>query len=186
MASYKKIKYVFDPIGDVKVLNKDAVLKDIADLVKDEILSHVSQGKSPVLGEGTFARLSTEYKDREKFGNPIANLDLSGEMLNKLKVIPKNGKIEVSVDGSSKRLLGRVEGHNQHDNSLAHPLPKRRFIPKENQKWRQAISSEIKNIVSEEAERYEAAEARENSLSLQDIVDNTLTGIRFVYGNRNG
>jgi hypothetical protein len=146
--AYKKIKYVFDPIGDVKVVNKKQVLKDIADYVYDEILAKVADGRSPVKGEGKFKKLSKPYADEEKGGVRLANLDLTGSMLDKLKVVPKNGKIEVFVNGDA----GKVEGHNQHDSGLDHPLPRRRFIPTKDQTWSRDILSEIKLIVEENIE----------------------------------
>jgi len=150
--AYKKVKYVFDPIGDLKIVNKQAVLEEISDLIKDEILAHVSDGKSPVEGEGTFKKLNKDYAKKEKFGDTNPNLDLTGDMLDNLVVKPNKGKIEVFVEGGTSLMRGKVEGHNQHDSGLDHPLPRRRFIPDEKQKFRPAIMRTIKDILQENIE----------------------------------
>jgi hypothetical protein len=150
--SYKKVKFVFDPIGNIKVVNRSEVLQEIADLLKDEILDHVGSGKSPVKGEGTFKRLNKNYADEEKFGDRNPNLDLTGDMLNNLQVRVKNSKIEVFVDGNSNFMRGKVEGHNQHDPGLDSKIPRRRFIPTENQDWVPNINRTIKDIINDNLE----------------------------------
>lgn len=179
--AYAKVKYIFDPIGDVKVVNKAAVLSEIADLVRDEILAHVSDGKSPVAGEGKFKKLNKQYADEEKQGDRVANLDLTGDMLDGLRVVVRKGKIEVYVDGDQ----GKVEGHNQHDDSLAPKLPKRRFIPDDSQTFGKSILSDIKSIVSEnEVEESDAGidfftrPARE-AQRIAEITRKTLADLNF-------
>jgi len=150
--AYKKVKYVFDPIGDLKIVNKQAVLEEISDLIKDEILAHVGDGDSPVKGEGKFKKLDPKYAKKEKFGDPNPNLDLTGAMLDNLVVRPIKGKIEVFVEGSSNLMRGKVEGHNQHDSSLTPRIEKRRFIPAESQTFKPAIMRTIKDILQENIE----------------------------------
>ena len=146
--SYKKVKFTFDPIGSIKVVNKPSVLQEIADLLKDEILDHVGNGKSPVQGE-SFDRLSSKYANREKDGRALPNLELTGDMLDNLEVRVKGSKIEVFVDGNSNPMRGKVEGHNQHDPGLTPKIPKRRFIPAEDQEWKPSINRTIKDIINE-------------------------------------
>lgn len=150
--TYKKISYVFDPLKGRKVVNKAEVLEEIAELIKDRMLEDISEQKSPVTGRKWPSIKSKEHAAAK--GSSSADLDFTGEMLDKLKVEVKGNKIKVHVDSLKKAVKGRVEGHNQHDPSLKHPLPKRQFIPKGSQNFRRDILDEVNEIVEEnEAEQ---------------------------------
>jgi len=177
--AYKKVKYVFDPIGDLKIVNKQAVLEEISDLIKDEILAHVSDGKSPVEGEGTFKKLNKDYAKKEKFGDTNPNLDLTGDMLDSLTVRPNKGKIEVFVEGGSKLMRGKVEGHNQHDSSLTPKIRKRRFIPDENQTFKRGIMRTIKDILEIGGVTRRAETARTESARVSRSVQEALKDFGF-------
>jgi hypothetical protein len=169
--AYKKVKYVFDPIGDLKIVNKQAVLEEISELLKEEILDHVGSGKSPVSKEN-FPKLKKTYADDQKFGDDTPNLELSGDMLDSLTVRPNKGKIEVFVEGGSKLMRGKVEGHNQHDSSLTPKIRKRRFIPTEDQTFKRGIMRAIKDILEEntEAETLEQSESAMFSKSVEEAL----------------
>jgi hypothetical protein len=167
---YSKIEYEFDPIGDVEVDDKQSTLKEIASVLRDEILSRIADGVSPVSGH-RWRSLNRVYAETEKSGDDTANLDLTGDMLNRFTVKVRGNKLVVMVDGNDELTKGKVEGHNQHDDGLAHPLPKRRFIPDDSQTFAKPIMREIADIVKEHAvERTADAEERVLAKSVADIL----------------
>jgi hypothetical protein len=103
-------------------LLQESALEDAGQFVIESILDYVGQGKSPVAGQGAFRKLSAEYAEREKGGDTLANLDLSGSMLDALEYRVIGDKIVIGIfDGD---LAKRSYNHNVGDT-----LPKRQFIP---------------------------------------------------------
>lgn len=126
------------------IKNKAKVKKEVGDLVIDEILRSLSEGKSPVSKE-SFKKLSKEYAKEFKGGNRTPNLELEGDMLDALKV--KNTKDGIEVGIFSKKQTPKADGHNNFSGDSK--LPRRRFIPGEDQKFKRDIESKIKAVVNE-------------------------------------
>jgi len=127
--------------------NRIDALNDIVDLVKVEVLSHVSGGNSPVAGRPKFKRLTKEYAKREKGGDRNPNLELTGEMLGALNVKRKGNRIEVSISGKQG---DKAEGHNQIKEGSK--LPVRRFIPAAREIFKQQIVNDMKRIIDDFSE----------------------------------
>ena len=114
----------------------------------DEILREVSQGKSPVSGEGSFKKLNPDYAEENKGGDRTPSLDLEGDMLNALDFKNTTDGVEIGIFNRSE--VPKADGHNNFSGQSQ--LPRRRFIPGEKQKFKQFIDRGIKRIVRD-AER---------------------------------
>jgi hypothetical protein len=139
----KKIKL------DLKGIKQKAkVKKEVGDLVIDEILRSLSEGKSPVKGE-RFKKLDAQYAKEFKGGDRTPNLELTGDMLDALKV--KNTKDGIEVGIFSKKQTPKADGHNNFSGESK--LPQRRFIPSEDQEFKRDIQNRIKAVVNEFKEK---------------------------------
>lgn len=151
----KKVAFAFNPFKDSGVnVPKDRqadALEDVKNYVKEQVLSHVGEGKSPVQGGRWKRSLSKSYA-KEKKGESsagFANLELSGEMLNDLDVVEVNSqKLSLQIEGAE---APKAEGNNIGSYGRD-PNPKnaREFIPKPSQKLNRSIQAGIKTIL----ERY--------------------------------
>lgn len=119
---------------------RESVKKDVGDFVVNEILRFVETGISPVKGEGKFKALNKKYADKEKNGNRKANLELDGDMLDALTFEITGNGIEVGV--FNEKETPKAFNHNTGDT-----LPKRQFIPNEDQGFKRRISSGINDII---------------------------------------
>lgn len=145
-------KYEFDPVGWAGIkrlprgVDRDAMLEEIADFVKESILKDVGGQRSPVTGR-QFKLLNKDYAKvkREDFGAPgIPNLELTGDMLDSLEVqVVRGNKLRVWVDDASQQ--DKVAGH--HHFLPGSNLPKRPFIPEEDGKYRPEIRAGVAKIV---------------------------------------
>jgi hypothetical protein len=119
----------------------------IADLIREEILSHVADQNSPVAGHGKFPKLNKEYKEKKKGeGLPgLPNLEFSGDMLDALEVYPvRGGVIRVEISGEE---APKADGHNNHSGDST--LPLRRFIPDDGETFKKKILSGVRDILLE-------------------------------------
>lgn len=151
-----KLTYEFDPFEEFKDLvvpkeRRSEVMEEVAAYLKEQTLSYVGEGRSPVAGEGTFPKLSEDYKKKKSglSSSPIANLELSGDMLDALDFTAKRDKVVVSITGVQG---DKADGHcNFSGNS---ELPQRRFIPnsQEDQTYRREIMAGVREILERAAE----------------------------------
>ena len=160
--------------GLQNVTAKEAALKEIADYVKEEILSRVGSGYSPVDGYGNFPAYSKEYKKfkQEYSSASTVNLELTGAMLDALKyeINVRDGVIELGIWGDE---ADKADGHNNFSGKS--DLPLRRFIPKDNQKFVAEIENGIDNIISD----YEDA-----SGAISSEINNFISG--FINSSNEG
>lgn len=122
----------------------------VADLIREEILSYVAEGNSPVSGYGKFPALSKDYREFKKdAGNPgEPNLEFNGDMLDALEVYPiKDGVIRVEIAGDQS---DKADGHNNHSGDST--LPLRRFIPTKDETFKRDILSSVRAILEEYAD----------------------------------
>ena len=124
--------------------NKTEAKEEIAEFVIDSILDSVGEGKSPVKGGRWKKSLSSEYlKVKKGFSSSgIANMELTGDMLDSLISKSKANSIEVGI--FSKKEAPKAFNHNTGDT-----LPKRQFIPTERQKFDKDIEDGIKDILKD-------------------------------------
>ncbi len=113
----------------------------------EQILSSVATQQSPVEGEA-WPTLSSEYRKYKKSqgATPVANMELTGDMLNSLTYRPTAKGVEVGVFGSE---APKADGHNKFS-GLENNTPQRRFLPGEGQEFRGGIQSEVDAIIAEE------------------------------------
>lgn len=149
----KKVAFEFDPFEVLGIKPpKDRELRDealdrVAELVQTSVLEYVGDAKSPVKGGPWKRSLSPAYKkikDKES-GVTVANLELTGDMLDALEVVRKRGtKLSLQIEGDE---APKADGHNNHSGDSQ--LPERRFIPKDGETLRDTIWRDVKRILQE-------------------------------------
>ena len=97
-----------------------------------QIKEYTSNAQSPVKSQRSFKGLSEKYSDfKRKQGQPaIPNLRLNFKMLNSLEVTPSKKGFTVSIKDRKEKL--KAYNHNTIKDKI-NKLPKRQFIPDENQ-----------------------------------------------------
>lgn len=144
----KKVKFDFNPFtrfaSDIKIKNKDkpSALREIQDIVLNGVFTRVLSGSSPVSGE-SFPKLTRKYADSKKGGDRTPDLNLTGEMLSSLRVQKKRGntlRLTVLTDQQPK-----ADGHNNFSGKSK--LPRRRFIPEEDQTFKREIIDGIRSAI---------------------------------------
>lgn len=147
----QKVSYEFDPFEVMGMEPPKGKVREIktalAEFIKEEVLSHVGDGKSPVSGGKWKRSLSSAYRKKKlrETGVGFANLELEGDMLDAMEVIVnQSGNIEQRVKG---READKADGHNNHTGRSS--LPPREFIPKEGQTFKRDIISGMKAITRE-------------------------------------
>lgn len=144
-----KVRYEFNPfdlIGKkVKGKNRKQALSEIASFVHESILRDVGSQVSPVYGK-KFQKLNKDYRDfkRSEGGSGVPDLELSGEMLDSLKVYVEGNRVITEITGEQ---APKADGHNNHSGKSK--LPLRRFIPKkeDGETFQPAINEGIKEIL---------------------------------------
>ena len=145
--SLKKISKLIDlDLSDIPKEKRKTVKKEIGDFVVEEILIAVSKGQSPVIGEKrNFKKLKPDYAKAEKGGDRNPDLELLGDMLDSLTFKNTTKGIEVGIFKATE--VPKADGHNNFSGKST--LPKRRFIPKDSQKFRKSIQNGVKGIINE-------------------------------------
>lgn len=109
----------------------------------DGIRSELKSGRSPVIGE-SFDKLSKVYAKKKKGGNRTPNLKLEGDLWRELDSQPTKKGIEVGIfEGPESE---KADGHNKFT-GRTNNLPKRRFIPKSNQRFDSDIMGGVASVV---------------------------------------
>lgn len=149
----KKVAFEFDPFKETGIKpplsarDRKAALSEVADFVKTEVLDYVAQSKSPVQGGGFKRTLSKEYRKRKtsEGGSGVADLELSGDMLDALDVAVKGGKrLSLQITGSQ---APKADGHCNHSGDSQ--LPERIFIPRPGEQLKPDIMRGVKRILQE-------------------------------------
>ena len=142
----RTVEFEFFPFEDTdppKGKKREAI-DQIGDYIQESILSYVGEENSPVQGHGKFSRLNRDYKAIKvaEGGSPIANLELTGEMLSSMKIIKGPDSITVRISGKQG---DKADGHNNHSGEST--LPLRRFIPAEGETFKRPILEGVKRII---------------------------------------
>lgn len=149
----RKVAYEFDPFKALGLKPpKDAedrrrALEEAAEIVKTRVLEYVQEARSPVSGGKWKRSLSKEYRDRklEDGGSGVADMELSGSMLNALEVVLKRGnKLSLEITGAE---APKADGHNNH--SGRSELPERVFIPRKNETFKRDIWADVRDTLRE-------------------------------------
>lgn len=146
-----EIYFEFDPFKLAKKRpargNVRAARDEIKEFVLDSVLDKVGSATSPVKGRGKFKALSSAYKDvkGELSSSTIANLELTGDMLDSLEVVEtRGGKLRLRIKGSEAM---KADGHCNHSGKSK--LPTRRFIPGDGETFKRDIIDGIREIVED-------------------------------------
>lgn len=120
----------------------------MGELLVEQVLSHTSEGKSPVSGE-SFPALSKDYKEKKiaQGGQGIPDLELTGSMKDEFTFKPTATGLEIGFWGDD---AGKADGHlkfSGKDNGV----PQRRFLPAEGQNFKKNIQKEIERIIADKS-----------------------------------
>lgn len=143
-----KIASEIDIFDGIKLprAQKKRVAEDVSDLLKTSILQEVGNTRSPLAGL-SWPSLSKDYKKfKTKKNLPgKANLEFSGEMLDDFDTeVKDSGKIELNVTGDKS--AAKADGHNNFSGQSN--LPLRRFLPKEEDRFKKGIETQVNEIVA--------------------------------------
>jgi hypothetical protein len=126
--------------------DKIKVAEEARDILQDVILKSVGNAKSPIKGE-SWPGLSKEYKafKESKNRNGIANMELSGDMLDSLDgKVSATGKLTMGYFGSEAK---KADGHNNFSGDS--DLPQRRSLPGVDQVFKGGVEKQINELVRE-------------------------------------
>lgn len=146
---------------DLKRNVKARLKEEVGNFVKESVLDHVGDGKSPVANGAWKRSLSPEYRKikAKTSGVTFANLELEGDMLDTLDFKKTSTGVEVGIYGDSLQDK-KAFNHNTGDT-----LPQRQFIPIGNGNFKKPIESEIRKIVREAHANKENLKKQKKSLA---------------------
>jgi len=146
MISKEETSFVFEipNIDQVPSSLRSDLVNEVGDYLVQSILDYVGEAKSPVAGGKYKSTLSEDYAKYKKNGDELANLDLNGDMLNALtfKTNASTGKVTVGIFDNDQAI--KSYNHNKGDT-----LPKRQFIPDEDQLLKAEIIRGVKRIIQD-------------------------------------
>lgn len=122
---------------------KEAAKREAGEFIIESILDAVGSQKSPVSGEEWPALKSGNYRKqkRKEVGNTRANMELTGAMLDSLEFRETTDGVQV---GFFDEQAAKADGHNKLS-GRNNRTPKRRFLPRQGQKFK--FRDDIKDIV---------------------------------------
>ena len=146
---------------------KDKIKQEVGDFLIEQTLSYISDSRSPIAGGKFKKSLSTQYaKNKSKSGRPAkANLEFYGDLLEELDYRPTSDGIEIGYINSSEAL--KADGHNNLSGKSK--LPERRFLPSDNQTYKDSIQREVNKIINDEIIK-ESGLTRSNLVGIFDDV----------------
>lgn len=129
---------------DIPEETKEEVRNEVGNFLREQILLSVADSATPISGGAFKSSLSKKYRAAKEADNlpGIANLELTGEMLDSLDFRSTNAGIELGVFG---RAALRADGHNNFTGESR--LPLRQFLPKVGQNFKRSIASEVDKII---------------------------------------
>lgn len=140
-------------LSDVPPADRADVLDEVADALVEGALDMIGEGRSPVYGT-KWKGLSKIYKRRklEEGGKPIANLELSGDLLDaleaKVRRVGPIGVVEYGIFDQDQ--VDKADGHNNLSGNSS--LPLRRFVPGPGEGFADRIQSRVDQIVADAEE----------------------------------
>ena len=125
---------------------KQEIAEEVGEYLREQIVLSVNELSSPISGGKFKSKLSNEYAEqkRKMGGKPVANLQMTGEMIDQLDYKTTSSGIEIGVFGDSAL---KADGHNNLSGEST--LPERRFLPDVGQSFKSKINSEIEKIIKD-------------------------------------
>lgn len=142
MAGKSKVTVKFQILELIDKFIDDTTVNAIGNVIVDEAKRLISEGQSPVRGEGRFAA----YKDRKKYPGKLkparpVNLYLSGDMLKGFSFRKKDeNSIEVGMVDGTKRDKDIAGYHNEGTENMA----RRAMVPQKSEEWTITIMRAIR------------------------------------------
>jgi len=151
------IRHDFDPekLAGIKIARgaKREALEEVAEFVREAILSNSAEGKTSVAGGRWKRKITKDYwknvKSEESSAN-YANMELTGDMLDALQTKVVSGKVRIEIAGAEEpKAEGNLLGSygRAPDSSQA-----REFMP---HRRGQQLSPDIVAGIKQILERYE-------------------------------
>ncbi len=117
--------------------------QDVLDFIKEQVLADIAEARSPVTGKA-FRALSKDYKQlkQTESGAPIANMELTGAMLDAFDGRMKGNTVEVGwwIPEQAVKAYNHTTGDT---------VPQRQLLPGPDDDFRPAIMREVNNILDE-------------------------------------
>lgn len=133
--------------------NKKAAMEEVSEYLAEELRSRYAAGNSPVSGGIWKRKLTKEYAAKKEgvTGVDIADLELTGEMLESLTVKPRGSKIKIDV---AKDQYAKAEGHitGQYGKNKMKKDYRREFLPQGGDSFKRDILGNIKKILRDHEE----------------------------------
>lgn len=146
MIPNKVTKKILLDLREMTTSQKDILKKRVGDYLVQAITNDVSITRSPVTGRG-FKKLDKDYaKKKRSSGQPaIPNLQLTDKMLKALRHKKYRDGVEVGVFAQKQAL--KADNHCKFSSeSTKTAVPRRAFVPKEEERFRPEIRREIKQM----------------------------------------
>ena len=131
-----------------RILNAN-VLAEIGETIVDAMKKDISQGRSPIEGEGAFPayKKPDKYPGKRKPHRPV-NLKLKGEMLSALQYRINQAKIAVTILYRTRKAqlkeLGHREGANRQPQRPTIPVDQESFTPTIRKKAQAVIDKAVR------------------------------------------
>ena len=129
---------------------KSKIKQELGELLYDLVLKDTSNQRSAVTGQrwkGLNPK-SRYYKEKSKVAPGIANLELTGAMLDALEYKPTAQGIEIGIYGVEQAL--KAENHLKTTaRSRRTNVPQRQFLPKRGESFRPGILKELKEVAED-------------------------------------
>jgi hypothetical protein len=134
--------------SDLTAAQKDEIKERVGEALYDLVLQDASNQMSSVTGR-KWKSLSKDYKEyKSEVADPIANLELTGDMLDALEYLPYRDGIEFGFFDFDQ--AQKADNHNKFSAaSKKTPLPPRRSIPKKDESFRAGILKELIEIAED-------------------------------------
>lgn len=150
-----RVRFTFDPEKATGVSvpknSREEALQDVADYVKEQVLSRTGEGRSSVKGGRWKRKLTPEYLKRKKqeSGANFANLELGGDLLDAFETGVQGRKVFLAVEGDQAPVAeGNLLGSYGREPD---PSKARQFMPIGEQELAPEIMAGVKRIL----ERYQ-------------------------------
>lgn len=137
-----KYKYFDELPRDVK----QQVKFEVGEAIVNGIQDYLGSASTPVSGGDYEPQLSEEYK-KKKRGAPIANLLEDGDLWDAMSYDAVAGGVEVGIWDSD-------QAPKAYNHQVGDTLPRRQYLPDENQSFKKPIEDKIKRIIRD---AYEAS-----------------------------
>ena len=126
-------------LPDARSNSAKEIKRNIVKIIVDKIKS----GNSPVSGQNKYKGYSKAYKKSSGKSNPV-DLTATGKMLGDMRAVQKNnGSVIIDFRSNEQNLVASYH-NNPSSNSN---MPKRKILPRRNEKFKQDIMDKILKIV---------------------------------------